>query len=193
MTKASAKKAAKRSPKGTAKRASKRAVPTLRGRMAAIRKELSGLGAGAGADLFADTLEQLDALGDEIANATDRLMTACETIQDTTDAIATKTKERGTKNRLKKITQATGDIFEACSFQDLTGQRLGKITRTVAAIEDGVREISTLAGAKVNGKGRKKGKAGKHAIDRIDDGIVLEGPQIDGPAVSQADIDSLFD
>ncbi|NQV85343.1 MAG: protein phosphatase CheZ [Rhodospirillales bacterium] len=185
MTKATGKKATIRTLKPT--------KPSLRGRMAAIRKELSGLNGGASADLFAETLEQLDALGDEIAIATDRLMTACETIQDATDGITAKTKERGTKNRLKTINQATGDIFEACSFQDLTGQRLGKITRTVAVIEDGVREVSTQAGVKANVKGRKKGKAGKHAIDRIDGGIVLEGPQINGPAVSQADIDSLFD
>ncbi len=40
----------------------------------------------------------------------------------------------------------------------MTGQRLGKITRTVSSIEDGVREISILAGGKsvTNGKGRKK-------------------------------------
>ena len=37
-------------------------------------------------------------------------------------------------------------------------------------------------------------KPGKSkGIDRIDGGITLEGPQINGPAVSQADIDSHFD
>ncbi len=33
----------------------------------------------------------------------------------------------------------------------------------------------------------------KHGIDRVDGGIVLEGPQINGPAVSQAEIDIVFD
>lgn len=180
----------------------KRLSATLRGRMASIRKELDVLRdanaearAGDGADLFASTLEHLSALGDEIARAADHMMTACETIQDAADAIAAKTKERGAKIRLKKISESTGEIFEACSFQDLTGQRIAKITRTVSAIEDGVREISILAGGKsaANGKGGKKVTPRKHGIDRVDGGIVLEGPQINGPAVSQAEIDSLFD
>lgn len=180
----------------TGKKSLKRLNPTLRGRMASIRRELGGLrDANGSADLFRATFEQLDALGTEIAHATDCMMTACEAIQDAADGIAGKTRERGTKIRLKKIARNTGEIFEACSFQDMTGQRLAKITRTVTALEDGVREISVLAGGKGanNGKGRKKAKTGKHAIDRVDGGIVLEGPQIDGPAVSQADIDSLFD
>ena len=161
---------------------------TLRGRMADIRRKLDSLGAQqATADLFKATLEQLDAVADEIADATDAMMTACEGIQDTADAIAANTQERGTKMKLKKITQHTGDIFEACSFQDLTGQRISKIARTVSAIGDTVAGVSKLAGGKSATRSTGKG------IDRIDDGVTLEGPQIDGPAMSQTDIDSLFD
>ena len=49
---------------------------------------------------------------------------------------------------MKKISEGTREIFEACSFQDLTGQRIGKITRTLSALEGGIREISILAGGK---------------------------------------------
>ncbi len=79
----------------TGRTPSKRLRATLRGRMASIRKEMDGLratNAGNGAGLFASTLEHLDAIGDEIARATDRMMTACETIQDAADGIAAKTK-----------------------------------------------------------------------------------------------------
>jgi len=165
---------------------------TLRGRMAGIRRELDGLRMHNGsADLFAATLAELDALGDEIADATDAMMTACEGIQDTADAIAAKTKERGTKMKLKKIAQQTGDIFEACSFQDLTGQRIAKITRTVTAIGETVDGVSALAGGKGAKKSNRRDK--NRGINRIDGGITLEGPQINGPAVSQAAIDSMFD
>jgi len=95
MTSASKNKRTKSAPKGK--------NATLRSRMAGIRRELDSLRAYNGsADLFAATLEQLDALGDEIADATDAMMTACENIQDTVDVIAAKTKERGTKMKLKK-------------------------------------------------------------------------------------------
>lgn len=194
MTRVSRRKTPKRAPK----RPPKQTGRTLRKRMAHIRRELAALNAGnASADLFQSSLKQLDALGEEIAEAAERMMAASEGIQDAANAIGAKTKHRGIKAQLKKITAGTGDIFEACSFQDLTGQRIGKITRTVAAFQTGFHAIARLAGGKGAGNGltggSAKGKNRHHASDRIDGGITLEGPQINGPAVSQADIDSLFD
>ncbi len=192
MTSASKRKTSKRAPHRTPKRPPKQTARTLRGRMAHIRRELAALNAGNGsADLFQSALEQLDALSGEIAEATDRVMAAGEGIQAAAGAIGAKTKHRGIKAQLKKITAGTGDIFEACSFQDMTGQRIGKITRTVGAIEDGFHCLATLAGGQGINKGVKVG--GTKAIDRIDSGIALEGPQINGPGVSQSDIDKLFD
>lgn len=180
---------AKATKSRTAKRPSPRRRQTLKGRMADIRQALTALGVRNGQeDLFFSTLGQLDALGDEITAATDRMMTATETIQDAANAIGAKSKERATKNQLKKITKGCGDVFEACSFQDITGQRLSKITRTVTVIEGSVRTVSCLAGGK--GKG---GDEKPNAIDRMDGGITLEGPQINGPAISQDDINKLFD
>ena len=156
--------------------------------LAKVRRELAGLGVTNGkANLFKSALKQMDALTAEIADAADRVMAAAEGIQDAADAIGAKTKDRGIKARLKKITANTGNLFEACSFQDITGQRIGKITRTVAAIESGVHSAARLAGS----RGAKAGKT--HAIDRIDGGITLEGPQVGGPAVAQNDINKLFD
>ena len=61
----------------TAIKASPRGGQTLKVRMVEIRRTLSTLGVRNGhEDLFLSTLEQLDALGDEIAAATDRMMTA---------------------------------------------------------------------------------------------------------------------
>lgn len=170
-------------------RTPKRNGKTLRARMANIRRELAGLGAvNGGNDQFSSATEQLDALAGELAETADRLMTAGETIQDAADAIGARTKERATRKHLKRIRSGTGALFEACSFQDITGQRISKISRAVGAIEDGFQSVAALAG----GKGAlAAGKA--RAIDRVDGGIVLEGPQIDGPQVSQAEIDKLFD
>ena len=197
MTRASKRK----TPKRASQRTPGQTGRTLRGRMAHIRRELAALGAGGAgtgsAELFQSSLDQLNALADEIAGAADRMMTACEDIQDAADAIGAKTKHRGIKAQLKKITAGTGDIFEACSFQDLTGQRIGKLTRTVAAFQTGFHAIARHAVGKAGGKGAGNGLAGgqnrHYAIDRIDGGITLEGPQINDPAVSQTDIDSLFD
>lgn len=155
--------------------------------MAKIRNELAGLRADSEDDLFKSAIEQLEALAGEIAGATDRVMTAGEAIQAAADAIAAKTKERPTKTQVKRITANTVELFEACSFQDITGQRISKITRTVGAIEGGVHAVATLAGGK-NAPAKRP-----EAIDRVDGGLILQGPQINGPAVSQTDIDKLFD
>ena len=126
--------------------------PTLRGRMARIRNELSGLRVADG-DLFQSMIEQLDTLAGEIAEATDKVMTAGEAIKKSADTIAVRTKDWTTKTHVNRIVKNSGDLFEACSFQDITGQRIGKITCTVGAIEDVFHRLAALAG----GKGDKKG------------------------------------
>jgi len=152
MARNSRKKAAKGNR--TPKRNAKRNRPTLRGRMARIRNELSGLRVADGdGDLFQSMIKQLDALAGEIAEATDKVMTASEAIQKSADTIAVRTKDRTTKTHVNRIVKNSGDLFEACSFQDITGQRIGKITCTVGAIEDVFHRLAALAG----GKGGKKG------------------------------------
>ena len=181
MAKTSRSKTPKKKP---ASRKAARSAEDPKARLAKVRRELAGLGVTNGkANLFKSALQQLDALTAEIADAADRVMAAAEGIQKAADAIGAKTKDRGIKARIKKITAKTGDLFEACSFQDIAGQRIGKITRTVAAIESGVHSAARLAGS----RGAKAGKT--HAIDRIDGGITLEGPQVARPAVAHVDTD----
>ena len=92
MARTSRKKALKGN--GTPKRNPRRNGPTLRGRMARIRNEISGLRAADGdGDLFRSAIEQLDALASEIAEAADKVMTAGEAIQKSADTIAARTKD----------------------------------------------------------------------------------------------------
>ena len=89
----------------------------------------------------------------EIAEATDKVMTAGEAIQKSADTIAVRTKDRTTKTHVNRIVKNSGDLFEACSFQDITGQRIGKITCTVGAIEDVFHRLAALAVRKGDKKG----------------------------------------
>ena len=156
--------------------------------MTKIQRELAGLGTAKGkASLFRSSVEQLDALAGEIADAADQVMTAGEAIQNAADKISAKTEDDAIHSQLNKISASTGDLFEACSVQDITGQRITKITRIIDAIEASFLSLTNIAG----GKGAKAGKV--KAIDRMDGGIALEGPQVGGPAVEQSEIDKLFD
>ena len=169
-------------------KAPKRSVLDLKGQMTKIQRELAGLGTAKGkASLFESSVDQLDALASEIADAANQVMTAGEAIQNAADKISAKTEDDAIHSQLNKISASTGDLFEACSVQDITGQRITKITRIIDAIEAGFLSVTQIVG----GKGAKAGKV--KAIDRMDGSIALEGPQVGGPLVKETEIDKLFD
>jgi len=81
-------------------------------------------------------------------------------------------------------------IFEACSFQDITGQRIKKVISTLAVIEEKIDRIMDTLGDKVGVKVSEE-KLEK-VISVEDDKSLLNGPQLAGKAISQDDIDKLL-
>ncbi|MEX0590241.1 MAG: chemotaxis protein [Xanthobacteraceae bacterium] len=64
-------------------------------------------------------------------------------------------------------------VFEACSFQDLTGQRIGKVVDTLKQIEARVARFAKAARAEDAGKLQRAARLStntQEAIDRIIDG-----------------------
>lgn len=87
----------------------------------------------------------------------------------------------------EKLTAAVTRIFEACNFQDLTGQR---ITKVVGALK----HIETKIGALMHALGEEIGAPPPAPADDEDpEKKLLNGPQMPGQGVSQDDIDRLFD
>ncbi len=80
-------------------------------------------------------------------------------------------------------------IFEACSFQDLTGQRIAKVVETLEHIETRVGRFAAAIGAQdnVGPATEKEKKRKKRNKDQI-----LNGPAKKGQGVSQDDVDALF-
>lgn len=76
-------------------------------------------------------------------------------------------------------------IFEACSFQDLTGQRVNKVIATLRHIEERVGQFADALGVK------DTGQAPSASEQRAKD-LLLNGPAINGPATTQDDIDAMF-
>ncbi len=81
------------------------------------------------------------------------------------------------------------DIFEACSFQDITGQRISKVVETLEHIESRVARFAAAIGAKdtEHPASEKEIKRNKRKKDQI-----LNGPANKGEGVSQDDIDALL-
>jgi len=76
-------------------------------------------------------------------------------------------------------------IFEACSFQDLTGQRVNKVISTLRHIEERVSKFAGALGVTDTG-------ATANAADQRAKDLLLNGPAINGPATTQDDIDAMF-
>jgi chemotaxis protein CheZ len=82
------------------------------------------------------------------------------------------------------------NIFEACDFQDLTGQRITKVVSTLKFIETHIVRMMEIRG----GVDAFKDIAPEPIALREGDATLLNGPKIDGAAghASQDDIDALF-
>jgi chemotaxis protein CheZ len=78
-------------------------------------------------------------------------------------------------------------IIEACSFQDITGQRVSKVVSTLEHIENRIERFASVMGVKDAATGDKNEK------DKWREDNLLSGPQIGGPATKQESIDALFD
>jgi chemotaxis protein CheZ len=77
------------------------------------------------------------------------------------------------------------DIFQACSFQDITGQRVRKIVDTLAHIEERVERFAKVMGVVDAPTELSEDEKRKKAL-------LLNGPALEGPEVKQDTIDALF-
>jgi len=84
-----------------------------------------------------------------------------------------------------RLLDATTRIYEACSFQDITGQRITKVVGTLKAIEAKVAQITSHFGAQRQAPlDRPVGEPAEASL--------LNGPQHPAVAMDQSDIDKLL-
>lgn len=117
---------------------------------------------------------QLDAVLKTTEQAANTIMDACDEIQKTLGQANTDTYVE------KKIGTAVTQIYEACNFQDLTGQRIRKALVALGETEVRMKRLLALW------EGKEVAP-----LDLKPDDPLLAGPQNDAP--SQGDIDALFD
>jgi chemotaxis protein CheZ len=89
-----------------------------------------------------DATEELDSIVQTTESATSRILTAAEQVQE----IAWTMRESGRIEALcDKLDARASEIYTACSFQDLTGQRTRKVIQLLRYLED---RINTIVGAR---------------------------------------------
>ncbi|WP_051512413.1 protein phosphatase CheZ [Skermanella stibiiresistens] len=131
--------------------------------------------------------EELAAIVSATEHATNGVLSAAELIEKTAVKLKARTSDAGEKADLDGIMDAVVSIFEACNFQDITGQRIGKVVRTLDFIEERVVNMIQTWGPEAF--------ANLHTAVEVpvaEEAKLLNGPQLQGKAISQSEIDALF-
>lgn len=83
-------------------------------------------------------------------------------------------------------------IFEACNFQDITGQRITKVVKTLKHIETRIDALVTVLGEEVQRARQAPAAAEPAAAARPAEEKLLNGPQLPSNAIDQDEIDRLL-
>jgi chemotaxis protein CheZ len=81
-------------------------------------------------------------------------------------------------------------IFEACSFQDITGQRIAKVLEAFGHVEKRLNRFAKAVKVNDSAEGPDPEEALRQARREV---LLLNGPQNEEVAIKQDDIDALFD
>lgn len=125
-----------------------------------------------------------DELGSVVAataSATNRIMESAEAML----AIKAKTLDE----YRNQVEAHIGDIFEACTFQDITGQRISKVVDALGQLEKRLSQFSTVVNVRDGEADHDPEEARRKARAET---LLLNGPQLKGPATPQDAIDALF-
>jgi chemotaxis protein CheZ len=132
--------------------------------------------------------DELDAVVFGTEGATEQILAAAELI-DNQAAVLSRTLTGSAQDSVTDIQEQVVQIFEACNFQDLTGQRITKVVNTLRFVEERIVKMMDIWG------GIESFKDIEVELEhRMGDQGLLNGPALDDDAniASQDDIDALF-
>jgi chemotaxis protein CheZ len=125
-----------------------------------------------------------------LEQATQKILKSTEAIDEDARALAAAATTSFARGLAQDIQEQSLLIYEACNFQDLAGQRIGKAMATLNAVEQHMSRM--LAQWDTVGDAAPAGTtvAAQHARGRS----LINGPKLDGDAghASQHDIDAMF-
>ncbi len=130
---------------------------------------------------------ELDAIVEATESATDTIMQAAEDLMSFDTENFDDYKEHVNTEVMKN--------FEACSFQDITGQRISKVLKTLNDVEERVTKLISILGITSSSVA-----AGSQPIitpdtgtsEDIDEDNLLNGPALLGEGIDQSEIDNLL-
>lgn len=132
---------------------------------------------------IASATDELDAIVGSTETATNDILDAVEQIEVQAGELPP---EQG-----QKLFDCTTRVYEACNFQDITGQRITKVVRALKHIEERVEALVSAFGPEFRQQlDQPMGMAEEKK--ELSEEDLLNGPQLPERAADQATIDALF-
>ena len=132
---------------------------------------------------------ELDAIVNSTEGATQSILEAAEKIEGITRELQSYNSDGYVSRLAEDINETIVGVYEACNFQDITGQRITKVVRTLKYVEERIMAMINIWGPEAIGEFLPKAPD-DHKND--DDSALLNGPAGENQGISQDDIDKLF-
>ncbi|WP_091129838.1 protein phosphatase CheZ [Microvirga guangxiensis] len=132
--------------------------------------------------------DELGAIVSGTETATNAILAAAERIDELSGNLAARL-SGGDQEFAREISDQVISIFEACNFQDITGQRISKVVNAMKFVEERVHEMIEIWGGLESFKDVETTEAARDGDDAL-----LNGPALmtDKGITSQDAIDALF-
>jgi chemotaxis regulatin CheY-phosphate phosphatase CheZ len=133
---------------------------------------------------FGEASEELDSVVQATEKATSDILACAERIQE----IAWTLREQGVESEVCDLLDANAtEVYTACSFQDITGQRTRKVIHVLRYLEDRINAMIGIWGL----DGAMAAEAAEQrAVD--EDKALLNGPAKPGHGLDQSDVDMVM-
>jgi len=131
---------------------------------------------------------ELAAAVESMETATQKVLASVEAIDDCARVLVSALTDDYHHGLAQDIQDHVVRVYEACNFQDLAGQRIGKVIATLVMVEEQLAVMIETSNS-VAGGARPDGAAGSGPSSDL-----LNGPRLDGAGghASQQDIDLMF-
>jgi chemotaxis protein CheZ len=163
----------------------------IAGAIANTKQEIAAMGAqDGGEDRITTASIELDAIVTTAEKATGDILNYAEQIQE----IAWTLRENGIdESSCAALDNHATEIYTACSFQDLTGQRTQKIIKILAFIDRRIEAMTDIWNPNSHSDTNSTDVASSNLIDDTrPDAHLLNGPQIDTNASNQDEVDDVL-
>ena len=146
----------------------------------ATKTEIAALQPGEVNSSFIPTAtDELDAIVEATASASNRIMDAADVLTEIAGRLSAPESD--------KVMAVVTSIFEACTFQDITGQRITKVVKTLKVIQQRLDQMVKAVGHAPTGA-----SSAAAPVTAQGDAALLNGPALPGNGRNQDEIDALL-